>query len=278
MQIVDSHVHFWHPDTLRYTWLDDVATLNRPFLPADYSAAAAAHHVESIVFVQADCVPEQGLQEVDWVLSLDAPLDALVAFAPLEQGNSVRPYLEQLAAKPKVKGVRRLIQSEGAGFAIQPGFVEGVQALVDYDLSFDICIKYHQLADVIKLVEQCPDVNFVLDHIGKPDIAAGEMESWRENISTLAGIGKVCCKVSGIITEAHHEEWEVKQLAPYIEHVIDAFGMERLMFGSDWPVVNLAGSFQRWMDVLQQFTGNLSSAEKQQLYMDNAKQFYHIAP
>jgi L-fuconolactonase len=126
-------------------------------------------------------------------------------------------------------------------------------------------------------VRQCRDVSFILDHIGKPDIANGEIEMWRKHITTLAGFENVWCKLSGIITEADHQMWTREQLRPYIEHVIASFGMERVMFGSDWPVVNLAGSYKRWLDALLWATGHLSKSEQQQLFLENAGRFYSVS-
>ena len=276
MKIIDSHVHFWNPAQLRYLWLDELAALKRPFLPADYQEATN-QMVSDVVFVQADCLPEQGLAEVDWVAGLGEMVRAIVAFAPLELGEAARPHLAQLQERPLVKGVRRLIQSEAADFAVQPEFVRGVQLLAEYDFRFDICIKHHQLTAVIELVRQCPNIPFVLDHIGKPDIAKGEFIIWQKNLSTLAQFENVYCKLSGVITEADWAGWTVREIRPYLEHTIASFGINRVMFGSDWPVVNLAGSFTKWFDALSDIVQMLRTEEKEKLFHQNAAKFYGIA-
>lgn len=276
MKLIDTHVHFWDPDRLRYPWLDDLAALKRPFLPTDYAQAATGFKVEGVVFVQADCLPEQGLAEVDWAAALEVPLMGIVAFAPLTMGDAVAPYLTQLQARPLVKGVRRLIQAEAADFARQPAFVRGVQLLAAYGLPFDICIKYQQLPAVIELVNQCPQVKFVLDHIGKPDIAGEELAVWQQHIRLLAAHDNVFCKLSGVITEADWDSWTAAGIRPYLDHVLAAFGLDRVMFGSDWPVVNLAGSWAAWMTVLSKVTADFSEGEKEKLFNGNGRRFYGL--
>jgi L-fuconolactonase len=276
MKIIDSHVHFWHPDNLQYDWISDLPLLNRPYLPTDYALATEGLELAGIVFVQADCRPEQGLDEVRWVDTLDAPIQAMVAFAPLEAGATVQAHLEALTAIPRVKSVRRLIQSEGAGFATQPDFIRAVQLLADYNLRFDICIYHHQLSDVIELVRQCPQIQFVLDHGGKPNIKTGELDPWRDDIRTLANFENVSCKISGLVTEANHDAWTVDTLRPYIEHLLESFGVNRLMFGSDYPVMLLASQYKQWVDSLQSILSNLSPTEQNALYSETVQKFYGL--
>lgn len=275
-RIFDSHIHFWDPDALTYPWLADRAALNRAYLPADLPKAGAGWHMEKLVFVQADCVPEQGWREAAWVAALDDErIAAIVAFAPLEQGDAVRPHLEQLAAIEKVKGVRRLIQSEPPGFSLQPDFIRGVQALADYHFTFDICVTHDQLPDVIQLLKQVPDADCVLDHCGKPDIASGEIEHWREHIAQLAALDNVVqCKLSGLVTEADHANWTIDDLRPYVAHVLESFDADRVLFGGDWPVVRLAADYDRWVQTALQLTADLSDDEKQAIFYRNASDFY----
>lgn len=275
MKILDSHVHFWEPDQLTYAWLADVPDLQRPFLPTDYREATK-ERVTGLVFVQADCLPEQGLAEVDWVTGLRTPVAAIVAFAPLEEGMAVRPYLEALKKRSLVKGVRRLLQAEADDFASQPDFVRGVNLLAEYDLRFDICIKHHQLTAVTSLVRQCPHVQFVLDHIGKPDIVRGAFDTWQAQLQTLAQFDNVLCKLSGVITEADWANWTVAEIRPYLDHALNCFGIDRLMFGSDWPVVTLAGSFEQWLDILLGLTRHYPELDRRKLFYKNARIFYGI--
>lgn len=272
--MIDSHVHFWDPQKLRYAWLDNLSSLNRAYL-TDHVPA----RVDGIVFVQAACADEQGLDEVNFVTALaqnDARVSGIVAFAPIEDSEKLRAYLEQLKQNPLVKGVRRLIQDEAFGFCTEPKFIEGVRSLAEYDFTFDICIRHWQLPDAIQLARACPRVNFVLDHCGKPDIKNHILEPWRAQIDELAKLPNVFCKLSGLVTEANIEQWTPDDLQPYIAHVIDAFDMDRLMFGSDAPVAYLASSYERWVETLQNATKDLSQVAQEKLWRANAAAFYRI--
>jgi len=219
------------------------------------------------------------LQEVEWVTSLaqlEPRIQAIVAFSPLEQGEDVRAYLQKLMAYPLVKGVRRLIQSEAQGFCIQPDFVKGVQLLTEFGYSFDICVLHYQLEDVLQLVQQCPEVSFVLDHIGKPNIKTGLFDPWRKQIIALANFPNVSCKISGLATEADWETWTPEILKPYVNQVISAFGPERIMFGGDWPVSTLATTYQNWVETLEGITAVYSNEIQHQLFYQNANSFYKM--
>lgn len=277
-KLIDSHVHFWDTNTLDYPWLAEIDLLNTDHLPASVPASGKNWEMHKLVFVQADCLPEQGIQEAGWVASLDDQRVAgIVAFAPLENGDSVQAQLEQLQAIPEVKGIRRLIQSEAMGFSIQNRFIEAVQLLPDYGFTFDICVKHHQLPDVIELVKQCPQTSFVLDHTGKPDIANGAIDNWQQHITRLATFENVMCKLSGMVTEAHHETWSLDDLRPYSEHVLNSFGAQRLMFGSDFPVVKLASDYETWMQTAFNLTGDLNDNEKDMIFYHNAQRFYELS-
>ena len=278
--IIDTHVHLWDTNLLTYPWLSDIPLLNKPYLLADFDAACGSVEVEKFVFVQADVVPAQSLAETNWVTQLattDTRIAGIVAHAPLEEGTAVRPHLETLAQNPLVKGIRRLIQSEpDPTFCLQPAFVQAVQMLPDYGFSFDICIVHSQLASVIKLVAQCPNVSFVLDHIGKPGIKDQIFEPWKQEIKMLSLFPNVACKLSGMVTEADHAHWQPANLRPYIDHVISCFGFDRVMFGGDWPVSLLASDYPRWVETLETAVRDCSTEEKKKLFYDNAAAFYRL--
>ncbi len=278
MNLIDSHIHFWDPKHLRYTWLDDLPTLNKPFLPEHLPTSGDDWTMEKLVFVQCDCLAEQGLDEARWVSSLaegDKRVQGIVAFAPLEVEDA-RSYLQSLKDLPLVKGVRRLIQSEPLGFSTQPQFVRNVQMLGEFGYSFDICIRHYQMNDVIELVRQCPDIAFVLDHIGKPDIKNGVLDPWRDQIRTLASFSNVMCKISGLVTEADTQNWTPADLQPYIDHTLEVFGIDRLMYGGDWSVVELASTYERWIETAMAAAASLSDAEKHKLFYENARKFYRL--
>jgi len=277
--IIDTHVHLWDPGHLHYPWLEAEPAINKPFLVADFRAASEGLNVEKIVFVQCDCQDDDGLAEAAWVATLaqeEPRIQGIVAFAPLERGEGVSEYLAELSAYELVKGVRRLIQSEGPGFSTQPDFVKGVRLLAKYNLSFDICIKHHQLADVLQLVEQCPDISFILDHVGKPDIKNQIFDPWRFEIEALADFPNVVCKISGMVTEADVRDWTGEDLKPYIDHVIDTFGPDRIMYGGDWPVSILATTYDAWIETLDWATKHLSSEARHKLFYENALEAYKL--
>ena len=278
--IVDTHVHLWHPEQLRYPWLTEVPALNRPYLLKDYLDATRGLDIDSIVFVQCDTHPDDSLKEVTWVTSLattvEPRIQGIVAWAPLEEGEQVAPFVEKLAENPLVKGIRRLIQSESLDFCVQPDFVKGVKTLSDYGLSFDICIFHPQLANAIRLVEQCPQVQFILDHIGKPNIKNQRFEPWKQEIQTLATFRNVHCKISGLATEADIQAWTPADLQPYIEHVITCFGFERVLYGSDWPVSTQASEYGRWVETLSQAVSGCTAEERNHLFRDTAVKCYRL--
>ncbi|MCX6046937.1 MAG: amidohydrolase family protein [Chloroflexi bacterium] len=278
--IIDTHVHLWDPSYLRYPWLDDNLLLNKPYLLEDYKRACGPVTVEKMVFLQCECDFGQFREEADWVTSLaqqDPRLQGIVPWAPLELGDAACADLEKFAENPLIKGVRRIIQFEpDQAFCLRPDFVQGVQALADYNLSFDICISHSQLANTIKLVAQCPNVTFILDHIGKPDIKDHLLDPWRAEIKTLAGFPNVWCKVSGLVTEADHQHWTREDLKPYIDHVIASFGFDRVMYGGDWPVAYQATEYPRWVETLAWAVSGCSDAELRKLFHDNALAFYKL--
>lgn len=279
--VIDSHVHFWQPQRLRYLWLDEVPAIRHPFTPHELIQATQGIDLQKIVFVQADCVPEQGLDEVEWITELarsEPRIQGIVAFAALEQSADANSaYLDKLARYPLVKGVRRLIQAEGAGFANRPDFIKSVQQLSQYGYSFDICIVHSQMADAVQLVQQCPNVTFVLDHFGKPAIAAQQMEPWATQVQALAALPNVWVKLSGLVTEASHAHWVPADLQPYIDHMLQCFGSGRMLFGSDWPVVDLAGSYERWVAAAVAATSHLTAVQQDDIFMRNATHVYRLA-
>lgn len=279
--IVDAHVHLYDPGVIRYSWMKEKnPLLDRVWLLEQYDQARAGVEVDRIVFVEVWADPGQYLQEASFIAGLadrDRRLQGIVAAAPLERGAAVTPDLEKLAAHEITRSIRRLIEIEtDPEFCVQPGFIEGVKLLPRFDLAFDLCLYHHQLPSVIELVRRCPEVRFVLDHIGKPAIRDGLIEPWREHIRELAELPNVWCKLSGVATEADHAGWTREQLRPYIEHVIDCFGFDRIMYGADWPVSELTHRYPEWVEILEWVVAGCSAEELQKLFRDNAIAFYRL--
>lgn len=276
--IIDSHTHFWNPAVLRYDWLSGSTVLNRPFLPEDYQAAMQDVSVEQVVFVEAGTNDGQSLEEAVWVAEQTGgpKIGAIVAFAPLENGPNVQEHLERLKQVEGVRGIRRNLQGEVEDLCLQSAFVKGVAMLTNFDFTFDICIRAHQLPAVTDLVKRCPGVSFVLDHAGKPDIRAGEREPWKSHLEKLARLPNVVCKLSGLATEADHAHWTENDLRFYVEHVCACFGMNRVIYGSDWPVATLATDYPRWVNVLNRLTAFCLDDERRALFAENARRVYGL--
>ena len=280
--IVDTHLHLWDPGNISYPWIADIAILNRPYLLPDYVRTCGPHEVERMVFLQCEADYSQYKEEADWVSALaqdDPRIEGMVPWAPLEKGEEARDALAELAENKLVKGIRRIIQFEAdPAWCLQSGYVAGVRLLPEFGLHCEICIKgADQTANTIELIKRCPEVTFILDHVGKPYIDKGELEPWKTHIAQLAALPHVWCKMSGLVVEADMPNWTPEDLRPYVRHVLESFGFDRVMFGGDWPVVVQAAELHRWIDTLDQLTADDSDAERRKLFHDNAIAFYRLA-
>jgi L-fuconolactonase len=278
--IIDAHVHLCDPARFSYAWMKSAPALNRQVLPEDFAKAAEPVQIERFVFVEVDVDRPQHLDEAEWVADLaraDRRIAGMVASLGLERGKAVAGELDRLRQNKLLRGVRRLIQAEtDPEFCTRPGFIEGLKLLAQHDLSFDICILHQQMPSVIKMVEQCPQVRFVLDHIGKPAIKARLLDPWRRHMKELARLPNVHCKISGVITEADHGKWTRDELKPYIAHATESFGFERVMYGGDWHVLGLASPYPQWVEIVDWVVDGATAQEKRKLFRDNAIRFYRL--
>lgn len=277
--IIDTHLHLSDPSRISYPWINSAPALNRPFTIDDYREACGNVEVEAMVFMEVDPNVDDRQEEIDFVCEVAATeprLKGMIAQAPLERGAAIRPELENLANNPLIKGVRRLLQDEDVDFCLGASFIEGVRQLPDFGIPFDICIYHRHLANVVKMVQQCPDVQFILDHIGKPGIKDGLLEPWKSDLKDLAALPNVMCKISGMTTEADMENWTRDDLRPYFDHVIECFGFDRVVYGGDWFVASLATTYPRFVETLDWAVAGCSDEELKKLYRDNAQKFYQI--
>lgn len=277
--VVDSHVHFWDPGVRAYPWLGELPRLNRPYGVEDFDRDAAGVPVEAMVFVECNCLPEQALDEARAVSELaarDRRIQGIVAFADLTRPDLLPRLLDEYASLDLVRGVRHNIQGNPPGFATATPFVDGVREVGERGLTFDLCATGDQLGEVVELARLCPGTRLVLDHCGKPDIGAGALEPWRAWIDELASLPHVHCKLSGLLTETGSAGWSDELLLPYTRHVASAFGPRRLLYGGDWPVLGLAGTYREWYQFTRRFTADWEAADQAAFYGGNARRFYRI--
>lgn len=276
-RLIDAHIHFWDPNARHHEWLSAVPALERRFVPSDIEFGTRVP--DGLVFVEADRAPDEALAEVDWVSSLASggvPIVGVVAHAPLEQGTRVEALLEQLARRPLVVGVRRLLQHERLALLTDPALVEGTRLLADRGLTSDLCVTMDQLPAVTKLVRACPYTTFVLDHLAKPAVDDRFPDTWAADIRELASCANVSCKLSGLATLAV-PGWRRGDLLPYLHHAVDVFGPERCLFGSDWPVCLLNTSYRGWLDTVLEALQRLDGSERAAVLGENAMRIYNLS-
>jgi L-fuconolactonase len=278
--IIDTHVHLYDVDALSYGWLKNVPKINRTYRMKDFDAAVGPVAIEKLVFAEVAVDPGRNIDEAAFVQGMadaDPRLAGMIAHAPVEKGAAVEEHLEALAKFSTLRGIRRLMETEvNQAFALEPGFLEGVRRVGRHGLSFDICVKHWGLIFAIELAKRCPDVSFVLDHIGKPGIKHGLTEPWWSGMRELARLPNVVCKISGVVTEDDHAAWDRNRIKPYIEHAIECFGFDRVMFGSDWTVSLLAIDYPSWVAMVDEVVTGESLENRRKLYVENAKRVYRL--
>ena len=274
--IIDTHHHFWNYDPVEYDWIDnDMARIRRSFLPADLKETLKGTGVEGVVSVQA----RQSIEETDWLLKLAAEnefMRGIVGWLPLAAEN-IGELLDQYSQNKNLKSLRHVVQGEpDPNFILGKEFNRGVSLLKNYNLSYDILIFEHQLANTITFVDQHPYQQFILDHIAKPRIKANTLEPWAKYLWELAERENVSCKISGMVTEADFNNWTEEQLKPYFDVVIKAFGPERLLFGSDWPVCLVATEYSNWLNLVKKQLAQFSEDEQKMIFHKNAEKVYQL--
>jgi L-fuconolactonase len=273
---LDSHQHFWNYDPVQYPWIRPEWPICRHCLPETLAVELDSCQLDGCVAVQA----RQSLEESHWLLQLAeqfAFIKAVVGWVDLRSPKVAEP-LAALAAHPKFVGVRHVLQDEADdNYMLAADFQRGIAQLRQFDLTYDLLIFPRQLPAAIQLVSAHPDQPFVLDHLAKPPIKEGRLEPWRSQIKSLASHSNVSCKVSGLITEAHWDSWQPKDFQPYLDVVFEAFGPDRVMFGSDWPVALLAGTYQQVFALARDYVHPHGSSVAGKFFGGNAAEFYLTA-
>jgi len=274
---IDSHQHYWHFNTADYGWMgENMSVIKRDFLPTDLLPELKSIDFDGSVAVQA----RQSLEETNWLLQLadEHPhIKGVVGWLDL-QSEQVEAQIAAFAKHPKAVGVRHVIHDEeDIDFMLRPAFIRGVQQLEKYDLAYDILIFPTHLANTIEFVKQFSDKQiFVVDHIAKPLIKDGIVSPWKEDIAALAKFPNVYCKLSGMITEADWNTWKPENIRPYLDVIMEAFGPERILIGSDWPVCLVAGKYSEVMQVVIDYISTFTEKEQALMLGENAAKAYGI--
>jgi len=276
MQGIDSHQHFWKYDAVRYDWINQsMAVIQRDFLPEDLKPLLSASGIEGCVAVQA----QQSATENDFLLSHANQHDfikGVVGWIDF-QADNIQEQLSHYSHFKKMKGFRHVLQGEKQrDFMLRPAFKKGIAALHSFGFTYDILIFPDQLGFTKKFLEAFPYQPFVIDHIAKPYIKDKKIDDWKKDITAIAKFEHVSCKVSGMVTEANWKTWKKEDFKPYLDVVVEAFGVKRLMFGSDWPVCLVAASYAEVVMLVREYFSSFSKDEQDDFFGGNAMRFYNL--
>jgi L-fuconolactonase len=273
---IDSHQHFWKFDPVRDSWIDDqMIAIRRDFLPAELESILTGNGFDGCITVQSD----QSEKENEFQLANAKQHDfikGIVGWVDL-QSEQIEERLAYYKQFEKMKGFRHVLQGEvQRDFMLRPEFLNGISLLRKYGFTYDILIFPDQLKYTADFVSRFPNQPFVIDHLAKPGIKNHQINEWEKDIRALAKFENVFCKVSGMVTEADWKAWKPEDFHPYLDVLVDAFGVDRLMYGSDWPVCNLAGIYERVVGLVKDYFSTFADAEQQKLFGGNAAKFYTI--
>ncbi|MEJ1239460.1 amidohydrolase family protein [Chryseolinea sp. T2] len=276
MPRIDAHQHFWKFDPVRDAWIDDsMKRIQRDFYPQDLKPLLDANGFDGCVLVQTD----QSEAETEFLLSLAWQyhfIKGIVGWINLE-ADDISERLAGFAHNKVLKGFRHVLQGEKQrDYMLRPAFMRGIGELQRFGYTYDILVYPDQLQYVKKFVAAFPDQPFVIDHLAKPYIRNRDIESWRNDMQAIAAFPNVSCKVSGMVTEADWEMWKEQEFAPYIDAVVEAFGVQRLMFGSDWPVCLIAAEYQQVVDIVRNHFASYTKSEQDLIFGTVATRFYKL--
>jgi L-fuconolactonase len=283
LPIVDTHQHLWDLNRFRLPWVKQGDPLARSFVPEDYRKATEGLDVIKSVYMEVDLAPEQQQAEADYIVDLckggETPTVAAVVSGRPGTGGFAR-YATQFKGSKYVKGIRRVLHvpETPAGTCLSKEFVRDIRLLGELGLSFDLCVRAPELPDMDRLVGECPDTRFILDHCGNPKVEerGKERAQWRKDMEVIAKRKNVVGKVSGILASAKPGHWSAEDLAPIVDHVLAVFGPDRVMFGGDWPVCTLAATYRQWVEALKAIVKERPQIEQKKLFHDNAVRFYGL--
>ncbi|HEX2100919.1 MAG TPA: amidohydrolase [Candidatus Synoicihabitans sp.] len=278
MYLVDTHQHLWDLAQFPYSWCADIPTLNRSFRLPDYRAASTGLGIQKTIFMECDVDEPHALAEAQHVQRLaeqHPEIVGIVASARPERPDFPQ-QVEQLRALTKLRGLRRILHTQPDELSQTPLFAENLRRLPAWGLTFDLCVLARQHPLAIDLIDRCPDVRFVLDHCGVPDVKGRAFEPWKTSIAAIAERRNVTCKISGLVAYADPSTWTTADLRPWVEHVIACFGWDRVVWGSDWPVCTLSATLAQWVEATHELMSGVSADERARLYHRNAEALYRV--
>lgn len=274
MRIVDTHLHLVYLDRFSYPWLDDVPPINRDFPLETYAGQARDLGIDAALHMEVDVAEKDMEAETRFATTLGPPIAGAVAAGRPER-DDFAAHLDRIAAIGGVKGIRRILHTSPDDLSQSDLFAENIRRLERYGLPFDLCVLARQLPVGMALAKRCPTVQFVLDHCGVPDIAGGGLETWKADITAIAALPNVAAKISGVVAYAG-PDWTLEDIRPYVEHVIEAFGWDRVVWGSDFPVCTLTADLKRWVEASLALTQGASEDERTRLFSANATHIYNL--
>ena len=274
MRILDTHLHLVYPDRFTYPWLGGAPKIDRQWTVEDYFAEAEGLGIDRALHMEVDVAEAEMEAESRFMTELDPRLVGAIA-AGRPESSDFAAYLERLLAIPGIKAIRRILHTSPDELSQSPLFADNLRRLGAAGLPFDLCLLARQLPLGCELADKCPDVQFVLDHCGVPDVAAQALDPWRAGITALAKRPNVVAKISGIVAYAG-PDWTVADLKPFVEHVIESFGWERVVWGSDHPVVTLTGNLTRWVGATKEIVAGASVGQQEKLFWRNAERVYGV--
>ena len=273
--IVDSHVHFWIYDKKRNAWItDNMKILKQDYLPENITQSLRRNDVDGCVAVQASPTEYETLFLIE-LAKTHSIIKGVVGWIDLQNEN-IEERLEYFSEYPTIKGWRHVVQSEPNDFLLREDFQRGIRALGKYDCTYDILIYHHQLKPALDFVSKFPEQKFIIDHCAKPDIKTKNIDEWSRLMKEMANHENVHCKISGLLTETSWKAWSAKDFYPYLDLVFEAFGTDRLLFGSDWPVMLLSGIYVQWKSLLEKYMENHTEEDRLKVFGENAMKFYNL--
>jgi len=273
---IDAHQHFWNHDPIKHFWInDDMKVIKRDFSPGDLAPLLKESKFDGTIAVQAD----ETMAETTFLLDLARKNDyikAVVGWVDLRK-EAVEEDLLMLKSQQKLAGFRCIMQgTEDEAYLKNSVFLKNVSRLTQFDFTYDLLVFHNQMESLVRFTDKLQDNRLILDHIGKPDIKNKQIKQWREQLRILSSNPNIYCKLSGMLTEADHQRWTYDDIMPYMETAAEYFGVDRLCFGSDWPVCLLAGSFKQVHDVVDRFVEQLNTTEREKIFGTNTAAFYKI--